>query len=262
MLNSIAGLHGAPFIASFTPTSISGCTLWLDASDTATIAVSGTAVTQWDDKSGSGNNFAQSTAANRPVSGTTTQNSKNVIVFDGTNDQLDSNRAASYWNFLHNTATTLFFAVNKTGTTAESPIVWNNGGTSSNIGYGVELRYDAENDVFQWVTIGSSGLYSVFNNTGALYTTSSFFYGSVVTDPSNATAANRSEIRFKNGTAVKNNAATNTPSASNASNILRVGGNSLTYFQGNIGEVIIYNTALNSTDRALVESYLASKWGV
>jgi hypothetical protein len=40
----------------FSPTQIAGCQLWLDSTDSSTLTTSGTAVSQWNDKSGSGNN--------------------------------------------------------------------------------------------------------------------------------------------------------------------------------------------------------------
>lgn len=252
---------GAP---PFNPTSVAGCRLWLDAADTTSIAVSGTAVTQWSDKSGLGNDFTQVSSSARPLSGTTTQNGKNVVVFDGTNDCLNTNQAASYWKFLQNSPSTLFFAVNKTGTAATSSIIFNNNGSSGNIGYGVTLRYNGVNDIFHWITIGSSGNYNVFQYTSAVYTTNSFFYASVTSDPANGTAANRSEIRYLNGAAVKNNVATNAASSSNPTFALQVGadGDNGQFMQGNIGEILIYDTALNATDRGNIESYLATKWGV
>jgi hypothetical protein len=38
--------------------------------------------------------------------------------------------------------------------------------------------------------------------------------------------------------------------------------NDPTYHQGDICEIIIYDSALSGTDRALVESYLMSKWAI
>ena len=40
----------------FLPTQYSNCVLWLDAADRTSMTVSGTSVTQWNDKSGAGNN--------------------------------------------------------------------------------------------------------------------------------------------------------------------------------------------------------------
>lgn len=49
------------------PLDIPGCALWLDAADTSTLTRSGSNVTQWNDKSGSGNNFVPASASSTPV---------------------------------------------------------------------------------------------------------------------------------------------------------------------------------------------------
>jgi hypothetical protein len=43
-------------LTSFLPTYISNCILWLDAGDSSTLTLSGSNVTQWNDKSGTSNN--------------------------------------------------------------------------------------------------------------------------------------------------------------------------------------------------------------
>lgn len=62
-----------------------GAELWLDASDVFTLTASGSPllVSQWDDKSGNGLNFTQETEANQPTTGVATQNSLNVLSFNG-----------------------------------------------------------------------------------------------------------------------------------------------------------------------------------
>lgn len=54
-------------ITAFTPTQISGLKVWLDASDSGTVALSGSKVTTWQDKSGNLNHATQGTDANRPT---------------------------------------------------------------------------------------------------------------------------------------------------------------------------------------------------
>ena len=49
------------------PLDIPGCALWLDAADRSTLTLSGSKVTQWNDKSGSGNNFVPASASSIPV---------------------------------------------------------------------------------------------------------------------------------------------------------------------------------------------------
>jgi hypothetical protein len=57
--------------------------LWLDAADASTIAESGGAVSQWNDKSGNGRHAIQATSGNRPTVSTAALNGKNVITFNG-----------------------------------------------------------------------------------------------------------------------------------------------------------------------------------
>lgn len=79
------------------PTDITGCVLWLDASDIATlwqttdtqpdnngsnpITVDGQTVANWDDKSGDTNNVAQSGAGSEPTYKTGIQNGKSILRF-------------------------------------------------------------------------------------------------------------------------------------------------------------------------------------
>jgi hypothetical protein len=65
------------------PTDIGNLTLWLDASDGATITdAGGGAVSAWNDKSGQNHHFNQATVNARPTTGTHTQNGQNVIDFE------------------------------------------------------------------------------------------------------------------------------------------------------------------------------------
>ena len=69
---------------TFVPNSFTGNVLWLDAADTSSITDDGGAVSRWFDKSGNANHTdIQSTGSKQPTTDATTQNSKNVIDFDG-----------------------------------------------------------------------------------------------------------------------------------------------------------------------------------
>lgn len=61
--------------------------LWLDGADGSTVSLSGSAVTQWNDKSGNGRHVSQSTAASRPTYLPGGFNGLNCLDFDG-NDWL------------------------------------------------------------------------------------------------------------------------------------------------------------------------------
>jgi len=57
---------------------------WYDASDTASITDSGGAVSQWNDKSGTGNHLTPLSAGVEPTTNSRTRANLNVIDFDGT----------------------------------------------------------------------------------------------------------------------------------------------------------------------------------
>jgi hypothetical protein len=70
-------------VETWTPALLSGLQLWLDADDASTITESSGSVSQWDDKSGNGNDAVQGTGAREPSYGSTAINSKNVVNFSG-----------------------------------------------------------------------------------------------------------------------------------------------------------------------------------
>jgi hypothetical protein len=101
---------------AFSPTDISNCELWLDASDASTINLGvGNGVATWEDKSGQGNDVSQGTGTNQPLTNTETLNGKNVLVYDGIDDSLVS---AVFANSPLTQPTTIYAVIdNKNNTT-------------------------------------------------------------------------------------------------------------------------------------------------
>ena len=81
-----APIAGEPAVLLWTPGSSGQTGMWYDAADTDTITESGGAVSQIDDKLVSGN-AVQPTVGERPTTGTRTQNTLNVLDFDGNNSE-------------------------------------------------------------------------------------------------------------------------------------------------------------------------------
>jgi hypothetical protein len=81
------------------PDDISGLVLWLDADDSSTLSLSGSNVTQWDDKSGSANHAVQATSAQQPVLVTAEQNGRDVLRFTPTGVNSDDHvrTGSSVW---------------------------------------------------------------------------------------------------------------------------------------------------------------------
>jgi len=74
---------------AWTPYSLgSSLALWLDATDTDTITLNGSNVSQWGDKSNNNRHAAQSTATKQPVYAPNVINGKACVVGDDTDDVL------------------------------------------------------------------------------------------------------------------------------------------------------------------------------
>ena len=67
----------------FSPIELSGVEAWYDASDTGTITETAGQVDQWDDKSGNGYHLTPGFSLTGPVTNSSTQNSLNVLEFNG-----------------------------------------------------------------------------------------------------------------------------------------------------------------------------------
>jgi hypothetical protein len=227
----------------FTPATLSssGLVMWVQAGSGAytdagtTLATNGQTVRQWNDLSGNGEHFVQATETNRPTFVTEAQNGRPAIRFDGVD------------NFLVNT--TLPSTVATTGRTVFVAL-------KATAASGATKRFFA-----------TSALGSVFDNSGvyAYYATSGpavAAIGGAVTTPTVITLSfvgGGNATPYSSGTA----AAAFTPSTVIDGFVLgaqsAAGGE---YKECDIYEVIIYNTPLSAGNRALVHSYLGSKYSI
>jgi hypothetical protein len=244
------------------PTSpVAGYKAWYDAADTATISLSGSAVTQWNDKSANAYNLTQGTSARRPQSGVNTMNSKNVITFDG-NDVLLA-ATASNWTFMNNSTGATVFCVALFNDSVDPQYIMSTGGASGvNVGFLMDRTDTDELDVR--VIRGVAGNNTSTLTSGAL-TDATAKYWSVVMDNANATASARLRFRLNGGSELTGNVLTNAASSSNPLQPLYVGSydTSGSYgTQGRIAEILIYSGILSDTDIALNNLYLANKWGI
>jgi hypothetical protein len=261
------------------PTSLTGLQLWLDASDANTLydATTGGSlvaadggVARWEDKSGNARHMTQGTAGSRPARKTAIQGGLDVLRFDGSNDFMSVPSSTATFKFLHSTNSTIFFVLdaNESGF---APFLSTYDTSSANVGISLETGNGSgtADKVLHRTGRGVSDTSPVGQTTGNAFLGFSFNVISVVTQPI-ATAADRSSIRRNGGTAATGNTNTDTPSSANSQynlslatdNYLGVGSGTATYSSMDIAEIIIYNSALSDTERAAVENYLISKWGI
>lgn len=249
--------------SSFSPLTLPGLKAWYDASDTATISVSSTKVTQWNDKSANGFNLTQGNDTYRPVSGTRTLNGKNVIDYDSNIKTLVAS-TNSDWKFLNDASGSTAFVVYKldaTPTADPYAFLYTRGG-SLNAGAGYAFQAQTTSKMQHSVNITNTNI--CINISTSTMSTSAVVW-TMLSDPNNATAANKSDWRKNTGSAEKNNTLTGTPADANPVQPLRVGdydqGGTLS-IDGVVGEIIICTGLLSETNVTNVQNYLIAKWGI
>jgi hypothetical protein len=256
-----------PFAA---PDVVLNASVWLDAADTSTITESGGAVSQWNNK-GSLGNFTQATGAVQPTTGASTLNGLNVIDFAA--DYFVSVDSAATYKFMHDGTKYFIAAVAKMGVTADPDtfmILCGSAGVASAT-VGTSFVFDdrssqSRNNGFIALSLRGvsaelpisayTGNDTFVANTATIYT--------ALMDPDNATAADRAEQFINNGSAIKTNTQTFSPSTSNPVATLQIGaGNATLIMSGYIAELVIVSGAdATETNRVIVRDYLNLKWGV
>jgi hypothetical protein len=219
----------------WTPAQLSGLALWLDAADASTITLNGSTVSQWNDKSGNNRNASQTIAANQPTRTLNGLGGRTVLTFDGVND------------FLNATLTLTNFSVGIVGTlTANTVTIY------YSLGFGNAPSGSAG------LSVGGTFFTqrAALNGATSLLTNETVTLNSPYLITAHAQTGNRL-ISFNGQTPATD---TNSQSISE----VRIGQRSDGFwpYAGPIGEVVITNAALSTTNRQLLEGYLAWKWGL
>ena len=250
--------------APYIPSPVAGYKAWYDASDTATITVSGSNVTQWNDKSANALHLVQATSTKQPLSGTRTQNGLNMIDFDGNDDVLVSSASAATWKFLTDATGSSFFIVMFCDTSSAGWYLTSVSGSSvANTPSYTWYKNGDDTGYFGKGTDNPSGYNWFTSGTSISFSDNTAQQWALISNPTAATASRM--LIYKNGVANTNlNGQTAVSSTNNPSTPLNLGGYSsgAESLNGTICEVIIYDSVLNSTDREANEDYLAAKWGL
>jgi hypothetical protein len=217
---------------------IAGLQLWLDADDSDTITLNGSTVSQWNDKSGNGYHVSQATASNQPTLTSNVLNSKNVLRFDG-GDYLTNASATPVGG---STNRTIFVVFNYTGSNIRYAFMLGPNGASSGQQFGISqeiaVRVSFGNRIWS-SSVGSS--HSIV---------------SIVLDGTSTTDISA----WQNGTSLS--ISSTLSNTINTQSSFGVGGQGSSLLIGDVAEVLVYSSALSTSDRESVESYLSSKWGI
>jgi hypothetical protein len=236
------GAMGSSVSLAFSPTQIAGLKLWLKA-DSMSLA-DGTAISTWSDQSGNGNDATQATGANQPLFKTNVLNEKPVVRFDGSND---------YMAFATGPDTSSCFVVGTINVAASSLPAYacfiiygdvNNGGQIrgrvNSTHWGAFITTVADLDSGEDLV---SRTFSVLELT--------------------TVASNGGVFLYRNGTQKATDATHNCYGAG-TNQINWIGGETgqTRYISADMAEVLIYDSALSTSDRQTVETYLKNKYGL
>ena len=229
----------------WTPAQISTA-LWLDAADASTIILNATTVSQWNDKSGNSRNVSQANSALQPLYTLGGLNGLNIADFDGADDVLNG---LGISNFVTNNSYSAF-VVGLARTIATNDV----------LGYVNEAFY-GDAGGYMAMYLQSSNLIGAYNWDGAnKVATNAYTPNTVVIGYSELSSGS---IRIRtNGGSETATVSSNTASLSGAIQIGRNYNSNTFCLDGKIAEVIFTNAALSTTNRQLIEGYLAHKWGL
>ena len=238
---NLAGTNGLDG-GMLTPASISGLFAWYDATDTSTLTMVANAVSQWNDKSGNGYNVTQGTGSKQPTYTTNQQNGLATLVFDGGDTLV---MPSGVYAFANGNQTLFCVAKRNTEAGTVNRLMSMNSGGAAN--FRLILGYSS---VAASIQYGCNGTGTIASKAGATNTNYQIILGGL--------SSTTQSITFNNNTK-----STGTGAAQVVDSAY-IGSNTDTdrYLTGGIGEIIMYNRALDSNEELAINRYLASKWGI
>lgn len=223
----------------WTPAQIS-TTIWYDASDSSTITLNGSNVSQWNDKSGNANNAVQATASQQPAFSSTGFNSKPAVVFDGSNDTM----AISTGTLGSNISV---FAVAKGNTMASYRRLFHAGAGGADA---FLLFGSVDNNFATFFGDGTNWNDLDVNSPSVSVLSNNILEVVNPTSGSNATP-------YVNGTAQNTKVGTMGTTTGG-----RLGDGVSQCWDGPLAELVVVNSGVSTTVRQQIEGYLAWKWGL
>lgn len=235
------------------PQSLSNLVLWLDGNDpagTGTPPANNASITTWVDKSSSA---ASGTPTGTPVYQTSFANGYGSVKFPGS-------------AYIQNTSYSLTLSSKSFFMVCSSYAAATNANPAGFMSFGNTAQvYNQQNGT------AYQGPESSFNNkfgflqaygNGGYYTSFGSPFGetplAIYSDTQNGTAA----ALYVNGSNLANHTLSYTPGTSTQYRIGRRTDALGQYLYGNVCEVLVYTGVLSTTNRQLIEGYLAWKWGL
>jgi hypothetical protein len=229
-----------PLASGFNPRQIAGLSAWYDASVASSLTLTSGFVSQWDDLSGSGLHLTQATEANRP--GTGTINGKTAVDFDGSNDLMQVTADVFPGTLM---------VVGSLDSIAASAMAAFAADAATNSANAFWISSPA-----QWRLVGfDASIPASYAHSGGTALASQPVLATVLHGASNVSRIDGAPLA---GTT--NVTGGNTQGVTVGARV--ISGSPSTLWNGQIGEVLLFNRVLTASEVSKAESYLASKWGV
>jgi len=245
-------------VTAFTPISIAGLQLWLDASDSSTLFIDsagstaatadGDPVGYWGDKSGNTNNTTQADGTKKPLLKLATQNSKNSVRFDGSNDNLKALTGGADSNYT-------LFVVNKK---LNASNLYN----YMLFSMGQEVNYKRRS---LWHYPDNNNSYIAYNGQNADYKSINAnlsFVQNVANIAQNKRNGQAISLAKNNNSFVTGNTVLSLVAHTATSIFVGTNNNQTEAYNGDYYEILYYNALVSDSDRTLILNYLNSKWSV
>ena len=233
--------------AAFAQVPTAGLKVWLKAGAGVTTTATGDSVTSWADQSGNGNNATQTTAGDEPVYVANAIGGQPALQFNGSTSFLTLPKASTIGILNSNYE---IFIVAKTSSSAIQFLIA--GATEQ---FEVHLNAPAAG------TASVAGVRFIPTASEYIDEGSPTQYADGSPHIFDASASTTNGIIRVDG--VEGGDSTGNMQGSTDSTIyLGCRSSKVLFLDGDIAEVLIYNTVLSNADRVLVESYLASKYGI
>jgi hypothetical protein len=246
------------FAININPKLIPGLRLWLDGNESSSlydnvtegsnVASDGT-IARWEDISGENNHAIQNDSNKRPVRKTGSLNSKDTVLFDGSNDCFV---IPNFWLQSHFSV----FIVQSAVINNDSKF-WleHSSDLNGNPGFYFQGRNSAA-----WAVRRGSSIHAGDRNTlpnganwiGDDWSIASFIY-------------NGAGLMYKNGVLLASQSDSGSPLANTIiQDTLNIGSRNQTglFLNGSIAEIIIYDKPLSNLYRMGIETYLKNKWNI
>lgn len=240
----------------FDPRTVSGLKLWLDASDSSSYTLA-TGVSEWRDKSGNGHAYTQAVGANQPlvVAG---PGGRNCLDFDGGNDRLIG--GASTLGLLRNVTGCTVYVARKadTNNATRGVINWAQS-TSATRRLGMGFTSTAYRSDNFFVDTNQGQVLPNYTATPATVWEVQSVRIICGTNPGGYQRLNGSDVASANWISTAPSASSDTDSFDAHVGFAVIAG-SPAYWDGLIGEVLMWQRVLTATELSAIDAYLSARW--